>query len=67
MTVHDHKWFKAYAIVAHLQYQSLAFQTNVDFDTGAIRMADDIVDTFLEDQEDLAPHVRSDPELVLSV
>ena len=38
MTVHGHQWFKAYTIVAHLQHQSLAFQTKVDFDAGAIRM-----------------------------
>jgi hypothetical protein len=67
MTVHGHRWFKAYAIVAHLQHHSLAFQTNVDFDASAIRMADDIVDTLLEDQQHLASHVRSDAEFVFSV
>jgi hypothetical protein len=66
MTVDGRDWLKPCAIVAHLHHQAPTFPANGDFDVCAFRVADDVVGTFLENQEHLTPNIRSDAELVFA-
>src|ERR1700733_5197470 len=66
MAVDGRKWIKPQSVVAHLQNQSAAINPNGNFDVGAIRVADDVVDRFLENQKHLTPRLRSDANLVVA-
>ena len=45
------------AVVRHLQHEPVALDPDVDVGVAALGVARDIVDGFLEDEEDFAPHV----------
>ena len=53
------------AVVPQTQLQVIAFGVQFDFDAGGSGMARDIVNSLLKDQINLAPHIGSDPQIVV--